>query len=70
MNLHNLKNRAAGLLAVTSAALITSPAFAAIDTTGALAQVDDATDFVTTVGLAVLGLIFVVKGIRWARKAG
>lgn len=45
-------------------------ASAAIDTTEALAAVDDASTFITTVGLAVLTMLFVLKGIKWARRAG
>jgi len=40
------------------------------DTTDVLAIVDSATTFITTVGLAVLALLMVAKGIKWARKAG
>lgn len=41
-----------------------------IDTTEALAAVADAKTFITTVGIAVLAMIFVAKGIKWARRAG
>ena len=55
---------------LASAAVVTSPVFAAIDTTDAIAEVDNAKTFITAVGLAVLSMIFVAKGVRWARKAG
>jgi hypothetical protein len=35
-----------------------------------IAIVDQATTFVTTIGLAVLIFLMVAKGIKWARKAG
>lgn len=45
----------------------TTPTF---DPTETLAMVSDAKSFITTVGLAVLGLIMLAKGIKWVRKAG
>lgn len=61
--------------AVASAVLFSLssvPAFAQVtfDTTEVIGIVDSATAFITTVGLAVLGLLMVAKGIKWARKAG
>jgi hypothetical protein len=35
-----------------------------------IAIVNEATTFVTTIGLAVLIFLMVAKGIKWARKAG
>lgn len=69
-------------LAVSAAVLPASlmfvgPAFAqgsgsglSFDSAEVLAIVTSATVFITTVGLAVLGLLMVAKGIKWARKAG
>lgn len=61
--------------AVLSVALVPALAFAqapppTFDPAPTLAIVADAVDFITTVGLAVLGLIMIAKGIRWVRKAG
>jgi hypothetical protein len=42
----------------------------AFDTTDILANVQAAVTFITTVGLAVLAMLFVAKGIKWVRKAG
>lgn len=66
----NLRSKLSAFTAATVGALVASPAFAVIDTTEALAAVTDAEVFILAVGMAVLGLIFVVKGIKWARKAG
>ena len=61
----------AGAVALVAAV----PAFAAgsgvtFDTTEPLALVADAQAFIVTVGLSVLTLFLVAKGIKWARKAG
>lgn len=40
------------------------------DPADTLAIVDSAVDFITAVGMAVLGLIMLAKGIRWVRRAG
>lgn len=40
------------------------------DPTSTLAIVDSAVAFISTVGIAVLGLIMLAKGIRWVRRAG
>ena len=40
------------------------------DTTEVLGIVDEATAFIVAVGLAVLGILMVAKGVKWARKAG
>lgn len=61
--------------AVGAVVLVPALAFAqgpapTFDPAPTLAIVADAVDFITTVGLAVLGLIMIAKGIRWVRKAG
>lgn len=62
------------LLAIAAVSVIApSAAFAqtvTFDPTDTLALVDDAIAFITAVGLAVLGLIMLAKGIKWVRKAG
>ena len=40
------------------------------DTAPVLAIVTSATTFITTIGLAVLVMLMIAKGIKWARKAG
>lgn len=40
------------------------------DPASTLAIVDSAIAFITAVGMAVLGLIMLAKGIRWVRRAG
>ena len=57
----------ASFVSVQSAFAQTTPTF---DPTDTLAMVADAKSFITTVGLAVLALIMLAKGIRWVRKAG
>jgi hypothetical protein len=61
----------AGAVALTSL-VASNPASAQIgfDPADVTAIVDEATTFITTVGLAVLVMLMVAKGIRWARKAG
>lgn len=76
----NIRNKLSALSlavvgAMASAVALPSAAFAQatgidFDTTEVLGIVDDATAFIVTVGLAVLGLLMVAKGIKWARKAG
>jgi uncharacterized membrane protein len=53
-------------------ASLPAPAYAALtlDSTAILADVATCVAFITAVGLGVLGLIFVAKAIRWARRAG
>lgn len=59
---------------VGSVSLVPALAFAqatpVIDPADTLALVADAKDFIIAVGLAVLGMIMVAKGIKWARRAG
>lgn len=59
---------------VGSVSLVPALAFAqstpVIDPTETLALVADAKDFIVAVGLAVLGMLMVAKGIKWARRAG
>jgi hypothetical protein len=56
------------VLLVPSVALAqATPTF---DPTDTIAMVNDAKSFITTVGLAVLALIMLAKGIKWVRKAG
>ena len=71
----NVVVRALAFAAVVALGSVLSPpqlshATIAFDTTDVLAIVDSATTFITTVGLAVLALLMVAKGIKWARKAG
>lgn len=65
---------AALVLAMAAVSVVApSTAFAqtvTFDPTDTLALVDDAIAFITAVGLAVLGLIMLAKGIKWVRKAG
>jgi len=55
------------LVAVQSASAQTTVTFDPADT---LAMVADAKAFIIAVGLAVLALIMLAKGIKWVRKAG
>ncbi len=59
------------MLVLTSVAMV-SPASATvtIDPTDTLAIVTEANAFIVAVGLAVLGLVYTARGIKWARKAG
>lgn len=40
------------------------------DPASTLAIVNSAVAFITAVGMAVLGLIMLAKGLRWVRRAG
>jgi len=60
---------AVGLMALVPA-LAFAQATPQFDPAPTLAIVADAVAFITAVGLAVLGLIMIAKGIRWVRKAG
>jgi hypothetical protein len=72
MHKFNFASRFAAV--ATAAALLPSVAMAQtgidFDTTEVLGIVTDATTFIVAVGLAVLGLLMVAKGIKWVRKAG
>lgn len=57
-----------GLVSLFSAG--TASAQVVFDSTEVIAIVDSATTFITTVGLAVLIMLMVAKGVKWARKAG
>lgn len=63
-----------GALALASVVALTvsAPASADVvfDTTEILGIVTSATAFITAVGLAVLAMLMIAKGIKWARKAG
>lgn len=54
------------------AAMLPGNAHAALtlDSTAILADIATAATFITAVGLAVLGLVFVAKVIKYARRAG
>lgn len=61
--------------AVGTAAMVPALAFAQtttveFDPADTLAIVAEASDFITAVGLAVLGLIMLAKGLKWVRRAG
>jgi hypothetical protein len=61
--------------AVGTVALVPAIAFAQattveFDPADTLAIVAEASDFITAVGLAVLGLIMLAKGLKWVRRAG
>lgn len=65
----------AALLAVGGTALVApglalAQADVEFDPAPVLAIVTEASAFIIAVGLAVLTLLMVAKGIRWARKAG
>lgn len=55
-----------------AAAMLPAPAHAALtlDSASILADIATAGTFITVVGLAVLGLVFVAKAIKYARRAG
>jgi hypothetical protein len=75
MKLHNVRAFCTRSVAAVSAVLLvpavalaqTTPTFDPADT---LAMVADAKSFITAVGLAVLSLVMLAKGIKWVRKAG
>lgn len=52
---------------VTALAIAGSPAFAAIDTTDALASVGDAVTALEAVGGALIGAAAVVMALRWVK---
>lgn len=61
--------------AAAAVALVPSMALAqttdiGFDTAEVIGIVDEAKAFIITVGLAVLSLIMVAKGLRWGRRAG
>lgn len=71
------KSAVVGGAALVALSVGSVPAFAqgpapavTFDPAPILAIVTDAQAFIVTIGLAVLTLIMVAKGIRWARKAG
>jgi len=69
---HNSLSKAlatAGTVGVLSLPMIAS-ATVTIDPTEVLATVAEAVAFITAVGLAVLSMTYVARGIKWARKAG
>lgn len=73
MNVINLRSKPAIVGAVTAASLVPMLASAAtlpLPTADVLAYVAACVAFITVVGGAVLGMIYLAKGIRWARKAG
>lgn len=57
-------------LSIVGAASAQDTAAVDFDPAPVLAIVTSATTFITTVGLAVLVMLMVAKGIKWARKAG
>lgn len=61
---------AVGAVALVPALAFAQAATPQFDPAPTLAIVADAVAFITAVGLAVLGLIMIAKGIRWVRKAG
>lgn len=60
------------LALLTAFALLPGMAFAQIElpTADVLADIVLIVAFITAVGAAVLGLIYVAKGFNWAKKAG
>lgn len=68
----NLARRFGG--AVVALALVPAAAFAqttpTIDPAPTLALVADAQAFIIAVGMAVLAMLMIAKGIKWARRAG
>lgn len=68
------RNKLAGLALFGTALVAGSiqPAAAALtlDPSTIIADIATVVTFISTVGLAVLGMVFVAKGIKWARRAG
>lgn len=64
--------KAAVLAFFVPATLVATNAHAALtlDSAAILADVATVVAFITTVGLAILGLVYVAKAIGWAKKAG
>lgn len=70
-----VRNTRRALGMVGAAMLVPSVALAQttpveFDTAPVLAIVTEATTFIVAIGLAVLTLLMIAKGIKWARKAG
>jgi len=65
---HNLASKVGAVSMVAFAG--SSHAALTLDSTAILADIATCVGFITVVGLAVLGMIYVAKAIRWARKAG
>ena len=57
------------LVAMTLVAMNAQAALT-LDSAAILADVATVVGFITTVGLAILGLVYVAKVIGWAKKAG
>lgn len=77
--MRDVVNRARGRFSAmwVALAVLLAPGLAAaqgaavdFDTAPVLAIVSDAQDFIVTIGLAVLTMLMVAKGIKWARRAG
>lgn len=58
------------LLLASASAFAQTGGAVAFDPAPVLAIVDSAQDFIIAVGLAVLTMLMVAKGIKWARRAG
>lgn len=58
------------LVVAVSALPFNAHAALTLDSTAIMADIATAAAFITTVGLAVLGLVFTAKAIRYARRAG
>lgn len=75
MKYYNAVRRFGAKVVGTASALALIPSVAlaqtvTLDPTDTLALVDEAVAFISAVGLAVLGLIMLAKGIKWVRRAG
>lgn len=55
---------AASLLAMNAHAALT------LDNTAILADIATVVGFITAVGLAILGMVYVAKSLKWAKSAG
>lgn len=58
-----------GLGVAVSAALVTNTNAASIDVTSVVGTITDGVTTVSSIGLAVLSLVVVIKVFKWARSA-
>lgn len=60
-----------GAMTVAGATVATNASAAlTLDSASILTDIATCVAFITAVGLAVLGMIYVAKALKWARKAG
>ena len=66
------RGKAAVVAFGTAGSMVAMNAQAALtlDSTAILADIATVVGFITTVGLAILGLVYTAKALGWAKKAG